>query len=110
MGGVYKVGKHKGSYSGISVHQQEVQALLQHDHPYANNPRKAFDHDLSNFSVAQQNLGCEVVICMDANTPLNSAESRTFMATSNLFSIAEYKFPNRELPRTNLARSALTHA
>ena len=73
----------------LSVNQQEVRALIQRNHPHANNPRKAFDVDLSNFSIQQQNLGREVVICMDANTLLDSAEMQTFMSNRNLHSIAE---------------------
>ena len=37
---------------------------------------------------------------MDANTPLNSAEARTFINAANLHSVAEHRFPSTPLPRT----------
>ncbi len=90
--GAYKVGKHAGTYGGLSVSQQEIRALLKRDHPHANKPRLAFDLDLSNFCIEQQNLGREIALFMDANTPLDSAETRIFLSDSNLYSVANYKF------------------
>ena len=80
--------------------QQEVRAMLRRNHRLANKPREAFDSDLSDFCVEQRNLGNDILLMMDANTPLNSAEARAFIKDANLYSIAEYKFPLDELPRT----------
>lgn len=103
--GGYKVGKQSGSPGGTSVAQQEVRAMLRRDHPHANRPRKAFDNDLADFCIRQQNLGNEIILLMDANTPLDSAESRKFASDANLHSVAEIKFPNAPLPRTHIRGS-----
>jgi hypothetical protein len=99
--GGYKVGKNNGSPGGTSVAQQEIRAMLRRDHRLANKPREAFDFDLANFCTEQQNMGHEILLMLDANTPLDSAETRTFCAAANLHSIAEYKFPLDSLPRTH---------
>ena len=96
----YKVGKNNGSPGGTSVAQQEVRAMLRRDHQLANRPRYAFDRDMADFCINQQNLGNDIILMMDANTPLDSAEARTFINTANLHSIAEYKFPATALPRS----------
>ena len=96
----YKVGKSKGTPGGTSVAQQEIRAMMKRDHRLASKPREAFDADMIDFSIQQQNQGNEVLLMMDANTPLDSAEARAFIAAANLYSIAEYKFPNKKLPRT----------
>ena len=97
----YKVGKNKGSPGGTSVAQQEVRAMLRRNHRFANRPREAFDTDLADFCISQQNLGNDILLMMDANTPLDSAEARAFTNAANLYSIAEYKFPFAPLPRTH---------
>ena len=97
----YKVGKNSGRPGGTSVAQQEVRAMLRRDHKLANKPREAFDEDLANFCTVQQNKGNEVILMLDANTPLDSAEARAFCTAANMYSIAEYKFPLEPLPRTH---------
>jgi hypothetical protein len=103
--GGYKVGKNRGSTGGTSVAQQEVRAMLRRDHHLAHKPREAFDTDLANFCINQQNLGHNIILMMDANTPLQSAEATTFASAANLHSIAEIKFPTTALPRTHQAGS-----
>ena len=101
----YKVGKNSGSPGGTSVAQQEVRAMLRRNHHFANRPRKAFDVDLTDFCIQQQNAGNDIILMMDANTPLNSAEARSFLNAANLYSIAEHKFPHDTLPRTHQSGS-----
>ena len=96
----YKVGKNGGTPGGTSVAQQEVRAMLKRHHTFANNPRAAFDTDLADFCIRLQNSDHDIVLMMDANTPLDSAEARTFHRTANLYSIAEHHFPHETLPRT----------
>ena len=98
--GGYKVGKNSGSPGGTSVAQQEVRAMLRRNHNMANRPREAFDNDLADFCINQQNLGNDILLMMDANTSLTSAEANAFIKAANLYSIAEYKFPDTSLPRT----------
>ena len=96
----YKVSKHKGTPGGNSVVQQEMRAMYKRNHPLADKPRLAFDSDMADFSIAQQNKGQEVFLFMDANTPLNSAESNKFLSDAGLHDVASYKFPASTLPRT----------
>ena len=96
----YKVGRHSGSPGGTSVAQQEVRSMLRRNHRLAVKPREAFDSDLADFCTQQHNLGHDILLMMDANTPLDSAEACTFQKAANLYSIAEYKFPHDPLPRT----------
>jgi hypothetical protein len=101
----YKVGKNGGTPGGTSVAQQEVRAMLKRNHKLANNPRAAFDLDLANFCIQIQNNGDDILLMMDANTPLNSAEARSFHRAANLHSIAEHQFPHDTLPRTHQSGS-----
>jgi hypothetical protein len=97
----YKVCRNGGTPGGTSVAQQEVRSMLKRDHRLANTPRAAFDADLADFCIRVQNGGDDMVVMMDANTPLDSAEARTFHRAANLYSVAEYLFPNENLPRTH---------
>ena len=96
----YKVGKNSGLPGGTSIAQQEVRAMLRQNHWLANRPCKAFDTFLANFCTKQQNLGNDILLMMDANTPLNSAKASTFINAANLHSIAKYKFQLESLPWT----------
>ena len=80
--------------------QQEIRAMMKRNHRLASKPREAFDADMIDFSIDQHNKGNEVLLMMDANTPLDSAEARAFIAVANLYSITEHKFPSKKLPRT----------
>ena len=97
----YKVGKNSGLPGGTSVAQQEVRAMLRRKHRLATKPREAFDADLIDFCTKQQNLGHDILLMMDANTPLDSAETQAFSKAANLHSVAEFRFPHESLPRTH---------
>ena len=90
----YKVGKNSGSPGGTSVAQQEVWAILRGNHRLANRPREAFDADLIDFCIQQQNKGNDIILMMDANTPSQSAEAHNFSNAANLYAIADHKFPH----------------
>ena len=96
----YRVGKSKGTIGGTSIAQQEIRGLLKRNHELASKPRAAFNLDFSNFSTEMQNAGKEVLILMDANTPIDSAENRTFLASAGLRDVATSKHPDLDLPRT----------
>ena len=96
----YRVGRSKGTIGGTSISQQEIRGLLKQNHDLASKPRAAFNLDFSNFSTEKQNEGKEVLILMDANTPIDSAENRTFLASAGLIDIATSRHPDLDLPRT----------
>ena len=101
----YRVGKSKGSVGGTSIAQQEIRALLKTKHELATKPRAAFNQDFANFSTKLQNEGKEVLLLMDANTPINSAENRSFLTSAGLEDVAMKKHPNLDLPRSYQAGS-----
>jgi len=101
----YRVGKGKGTVGGTSIAQQEIRGLLKRNHELASKPRAAFNLDFTNFSTEKQNEGKEILILMDANTPIDSAENRTFLASAGLLDIATSRHPDLELPRTYQAGS-----
>ena len=101
----YRVGKGSGSVGGTSIVQQEMRALFKENHDLAAKPRAAFNLDFSNFSTKFQNEGKEVLLLMDANTPIDSAENRAFLATAGLQDIATSRHPELELPRSYQAGS-----
>ena len=101
----YRVGKGKGSVGGTSIAQQEMRALFKTNHDLATKPRAAFNLDLTNFTTEMKNKGNEVLVLMDANTPINSAENRTFLTGAGLKDVAMTKHPGVALPRTFQAGS-----
>ena len=96
----YRVGKSKGTVGGTSIAQQEIRGLLKRNHDLASKPRAAFNLDFANFSTEMQNLGKEVLLLMDANTPIDSAENRSFLASAGLLDVATTRHSDLDLPRT----------
>ena len=96
----YRVGKGKGSIGGTSIAQQEIRGLLRQNHSLATKPRAAFDLDMANFTIEMQNKGHKVLVMMDANSPIDSAENRTFLTNAGLRDVGTAKHPGIQLPRT----------
>ena len=101
----YRVGKSKGTVGGTSIAQQEIRGLLKMKHDLASKPRAAFNLDMENFSTEHQNAGKEVLLLMDANTPIDSAENRSFLSNAGLKDVATTRHPSIPLPRTYQAGS-----
>ena len=83
-----------------TIASQEITAMQEDDHPNATKPRQAFMQDLEKSIVDQLRQDVTIIVGMDANSDITSAEIEKLCANTGLIQIACKKHPNLIPPRT----------
>ena len=78
----------------------ETRRLLQHNHPLAKTPSKAFDHDIAKYVQDTKTNGYPVLLFMDANSGYGERDNRDLERQTGLVNVIQYFHPDLEMSRT----------